>query len=283
MTTSELNQSPRASIDWRGHIARSRAAAPPLFWVGAVMLALSVMVATLGQFDVRQFQGVGVWVKPWKFLVSTGVYLLTLALFMSWLSRAALRTRTANYVVWVAVTTGVFEVAYVALKASQGAASHFNISTRLDATMYSLMGVGAVFLISASLALAVLLARRSDYALSPHAKLAIVLGLIMTFVLGSTFGGYMSAQAAGHWVGGVRTDAGGVPVMNWSRTGGDLRVAHFLGVHAMHFVPAFALLLTILGASTAWAKRAIWAFAALFTALCIWTLAEARAGRSIWP
>lgn len=278
-----LDTQKRQPIRFGDLIDQTRRAAPPLFWVGLAMLALSMLAVLMAQLDPRVFQGVNVWVKPWKFLVSTGVYLLTLALFMSWLSKDALNTRAARYVVWAAVLTGIFEVVYVALRAAQGVGSHFNLSTRFDANMYTAMGVGAVLLISASLVLGVLIARSKTYETSPNTKLAIVLGLVMTFVLGTAFGCYMSAQVGGHWVGGVRSDAGGVPVMNWSRTGGDLRVAHFFGVHAMHFIPGFAMLLGVTQAPAHWAKRAIWAFAALFTALCVWTLNEARAGRSIWP
>lgn len=258
---------------------RLRQTSAPLFWVGVVMLALSVLLLALMLVDARQFQGVSVWSKPWKFLVSTGSYLLTLALFMVWLPRWALQTRTARYVVWVAVASGIFEVAYIAWQGALGEGSHFNTASRFHAWMYSLMGVGAVLLASAALALGILIARTKDYKLPPALKLAIVLGLIATFVLGTGFGGYLSAQRAGHWVGGALTDAGGLPVFNWSRSGGDLRVAHFFGIHAMHFIPAFAAVLAVTGAGQAAARRAVWGFTALFTALCIWTFVQATRGQ----
>lgn len=263
--------------------ARLRHTSPPLFWVGLAMLAVSLLTLALMLVDARQFQGVSVWSKPWKFQVSTGTYLLTLALFMAWLPRAALQTRLARYVVWVAVLSGIFEVAYVALQGGLGQASHFNLASRFHAWMYTLMGVGAVLLTSASLVLSILIARTQAYALHSALKLAIVLGLFISFVLGTGFGGYMSAQSGGHWVGGAATDAGGLPVFNWSRSGGDLRVAHFFGIHAMHFIPAFGAVLAMASARQSVARPAVWGFAALFTALCTWTFVQATRGQPFLP
>jgi hypothetical protein len=274
-STFEINGNPTLGE----RVLRLRRTSPPLFWVGLAMLAMSLLTLALMLVDARQFQGVSVWSKPWKFQVSTGSYLLTLALFMVWLPRSALHTRTARYVVWVAVASGIFEVGYIAWQGALGQGSHFNTASRFHAWMYSLMGVGAVLLASAALALGILIARSKDYKLPPALKLAIVLGLIATFVLGTGFGGYLSAQRAGHWVGGTLTDAGGLPVFNWSRSGGDLRVAHFFGIHAMHFIPAFGAVLAVTGAGQAAARRAVWVFVAVFTVQCIWTFVQATRGQ----
>jgi hypothetical protein len=42
----------------------------------------------------------------------------------------------------------------------------------------------------------------------------------------------------------------GLWLMKWSRDGGDLRVAHFFGIHAMQVLPMFAALLP-----RAWSAR----------------------------
>jgi hypothetical protein len=264
--------------------ARIQKTTAPLYWVGLALLLVSLPTLALTLLDSRQLQGVSVWLKPFKFQLSTGVYLLTLALFMVWLPASALRTKTARFVVWAAVLAGLFEVGYITWQGSQGAASHFNTQTPFLATMYTLMGVGAVILASASLALGILIARNRAYSLPPAMTLAIVLGLVLTFVMGTGFGGYLSAQRAGHWVGGVLSDSGGLPLVKWSRSGGDLRVAHFFGIHAMHFIPAFAFALQFAGlkqmtqVTQKSAVRAVWIFAITFTAFCTWTFIQARQG-----
>jgi hypothetical protein len=264
--------------------ARIQKTAAPLYWVGLALLLVSIPTLALTFLDGRQLQGVSVWLKPFKFQLSTGVYLLTLALYMAWLPAAALRTKTARYVVWAAVVSGLFEVGYITWQGSQGAPSHFNTQTPLLATMYTLMGIGAVVLASAALVLGILIARNRDYGLPAAVKLAVVLGLILTFAIGTGFGGYLSAQRAGHWVGGVLSDSGGLPLVKWSRSGGDLRVAHFFGIHAMHFIPAFAFALHLAGSmrmrqtTQKRAVQAVWIFAIAFTGFCIWTFIQARLG-----
>jgi hypothetical protein len=257
---------------------RMQKASAPLFWVGLALLLMALATLALTGIDARQFQGVSVWLKPFKFQLSTGVYLLTLVLLMSWLPAQAQQSRTARYVVWSAVIAALFEVAYITWQGGQGLASHFNTQTPFLATMYTLMGVGAVALASASLVLGVLIARTGAYSLPPALKLAAVLGLVLTFVIGTGFGGYLSAQRTGHWVGGLLSDSGGLPLVKWSRSGGDLRVAHFFGIHAMHFIPAFALALGVARVPQASAVRAVWIFAFVFTAFCVWTFVQARNG-----
>jgi hypothetical protein len=257
---------------------RVQKASALLFWVGLALLALSIPTLALTLLDSRQLHGVSVWLKPFKFQLSTGVYLLTLALFMVWLPAAALRTKTARYVVWAAVISGLFEVAYITWQGSQGLASHFNTQTPFSSAMYTLMGVGAVVLASASLVLGILVARSRNYELPAALKLAVVLGLILTFVIGTGFGGYLSAQRAGHWVGGVLSDSGGLPLVKWSRSGGDLRVAHFFGIHAMHFIPAFAFTLHLAAFTQARGVQAVWIFAIAFTVFCACTFVQALRG-----
>jgi hypothetical protein len=146
----------------------------------------------------------------------------------------------------VAAAAGLFEVTYITLQAARGEASHYNVGDPFHAAMYGLMGVAAVALTGCALALGLALARTGGEGAAvplPRPYLhSVALGLVLTFVLGAGAGAVLST-GDGHWIGGARTDAGGVPLFGWSRTGGDLRVAHFLGMHAMHVLPALGALL----------------------------------------
>ena len=259
--------------------ARMQAGSPALYVVGIAMLLMAAMTLVLAWLDPRLFQGVSTWAKPLKFQLSTGVYLLTLAWFMAWLPDDKRHTRLGRYVVFSAVSAGIFEVAYITWQGAFGLASHYNYAPGFYSTMYTLMGVGAVILTTASLALAVLIARSPAYALPRAIKHAVVLGLVLTFVLGTGFGSYLGAQRTGHWVGGALTDAGGLPLLNWTRTGGDLRVAHFFGIHAMHFVPAIAALAAAARLPGARHIASAWLVAASFSGLTVWTFVQAAQGK----
>lgn len=212
---------------------------PLLARTALAMVLLAIPAAVLTQIDPRLLDGVSVWTKPFKFLLSLGVYLGTLAWFYGLLPGEVRRSPGGRWLAWVAVVTATFEVAYISLQAARGEASHFNTATPFTAAMYSLMGVGAVTLSACSPWLAVLVARHNRDGVY---RQSVILGLWLTFLLGAVGGMYMGSQT-GHWVGGTASDAGGLPLFGWSRDGGDLRVAHFLGIHAMQILPLAGWLL----------------------------------------
>jgi hypothetical protein len=68
----------------------------------------------------------------------------------------------------------------------------------------------------------------------------IVLGLLF-FIIFLLTGGLMVGLLK-HTVGGL--DGGpGLPVVNWSTQYGDLRIAHFIGIHSLQVLPLFGTIL----------------------------------------
>ena len=114
--------------------------------------------------------------------------------------------------------------------------------------MYALMGVSAVLLVGTTLPLAWEIGRRPAAGLRPDFVAAVVIGLVLTFVLGGGLGGYMSSQP-GHSVG---AEGGHVPMFGWNRSGGDLRVAHFMGIHAQQAIPILLALAAPLATRLRW-------------------------------
>ncbi len=210
---------------------------------GAGIVLIVAMAPTLFAYIVeeRTLYGINVWTKPLKFQSSVALYFLTLAWFWDYLSPRLRMARAVHALAVTIAATGILEVVYISLQSSRGVASHFNELTEIEALLFKLMGLGAVLMTAGSLVLALLIVRSGRGLLSPTFRASVIAGLVLTFVLG-TGAGIAIATNGGHWVGGVHADSGGLPIFGWARDGGDLRVAHFLGIHAMQVLPAFALI-----------------------------------------
>lgn len=239
--------------------------------LGAVAMALQIV-------DPRTLaSGVNIWVKPAKFFISVSVFALTAAWFMGYVrpDRRASGLMRATAIALVA--SGTFELAYIVFQAGRGLESHFNVGTPFHAIMYALMGVGAVILTATTIPLAWEIARRPAPGLQRSFVAAVAIGLVLTFALGGMLGGYMSSQA-GHAVGQA---GGGVPLFGWNRLGGDLRVAHFLGIHAEQAIPLFAAAVAGASANIRW--LAVLGGSAAYAALTLGTFFQAVAGRALLP
>ena len=207
----------------------------------AVLVALA-MLPLLGALalDTRLLQGINVWVKPLKFHAALFVYLVTLAFFVRFASTAVTDRPWWRWHERIVIVAVVLELIWIGGAASLGVASHFNYSTSLWSAIYSVMGVAAVILTSASTTLAWAIHRHPAGNLSPAVRTGLVWGLALTLPLTLITAGTLSGMGT-HWIGGTASDAAGLWLMGWSRDGGDLRVAHFLATHAMHFIPLAAL------------------------------------------
>ncbi len=226
-------------------------ASRPLTATGVLMLAAFIPSVAGIFLDSRIITGAPAWLKPAKFAISTAIYAFTLAWVFTYLPAWP---RLKSIVGWITALVLVLEVAIIDLQAWRGTTSHFNVSTPLDAALFSIMGVAIAILWLAMIAVAVALFRQpfEDRAMG----WALRLGLLIT-VFGAATGGVMvsptSAQlerarlthempiSGAHTVGAP--DGGpGMPGTGWSREHGDLRVPHFVGLHAFQILPIFAWL-----------------------------------------
>ncbi|MBR0667323.1 hypothetical protein GXW71_23400 [Roseomonas hellenica] len=220
---------------------------PLLARAGWASLALLLLCLAAMTVDARLINGVSVWTKPAKFAASFVVWFWTLAWAWGVLEPAAQRGATARLVLWGTLAAAWFEMGWITLRGALGQPSHF-ATDPLGDVMYQLMGAGAVTLVALAATLGVLVLRRGDATRQARGWIfAIGWGLVLTGILGGLTGATISGAGTSH-IGGMPSDAANLPPFYWSRNGGDLRIAHFLGVHAMQALPALALLLP--GAST---------------------------------
>lgn len=239
---------------------------------GMVMLAALIPAALAAWLDPRTLGGVDVWAKPMKFMAAIGLYALTLAWLIGELPHKRRRTPLLRATVWTAVATGAFEAVYITWQGAVGQPSHFNTSTPFHTAMFILMGMAALLFTATSLPVAHQLWRHAD-GMAPAYRLGAVLGLLLTFAAGAGVGVAISAHG-GPLVGAAAGP--GLPLTGWSVTGGDLRVAHFLGVHAQQVLPLVGYLLGVAGGRHASAAVAL--ATAAYLGLVGLALARAYAG-----
>jgi len=211
---------------------------PDLVASAALFLAFLIPTLLAYAMDDRVLAGVNVWLKPLKFEASLSLYFLTLAWFFPLTDLGFRASRLGRFVVWGAIIPSSGELAYIVFRAAQGQASHFNAATPTAAALYALMGIGAIILTSASAVLAWGVYRAKNRETNPTYRFAAIIGLALTAVLG-IFQGLILGGSPGHSVGTAVANDVMVPVMGWSRTIGDLRVSHFLAIHAEQVIPAF--------------------------------------------
>ncbi len=101
--------------------------------------------------------------------------------------------------------------------------------------LFGIMGSTIVVLWLATLAIALRFLREPGR--DRAAGLAIRLGLVVGLL--GLLEGFVMVAVNGHNVG--LPDGGpGLPLVGWSTVGGDLRIAHFVGMHALQLLPLLA-------------------------------------------
>lgn len=257
------------------HPARLYAAAT----VGFLALVPPTVFALL--VDDRLRYGVAIWVKPIKFEVSLAVFFATLAVCARWLPAATAGGRGHGALATCVVAATAVEMAWILGAAALGTGSHFNQSTPVAAALFALAGVLAVGFTAATAVYGVAIWRSPEGPRSPALRFGVAAGLVLTFALTVVFAATM-ARNGSHLVPAGGSDAGGLPGMGWSRTVGDLRVAHFFGTHAMQAVPAVALVAAALMPPRP-ATAATAAFAVAWLAFSVAVFVQALAGQPFLP
>ncbi|MCU0830122.1 MAG: hypothetical protein MUC58_01145 [Rhizobiaceae bacterium] len=197
-----------------------------------LLMALIPLYAAMA-LDGRTFDGESPWLKPVKFHYALSIYLISLAFFARYLPPAMRGHRLWGMFSVIVCLAVIGEVLWLSAAAMQNTASHFNTTEPLFVRLYPVMGVLAVTLTLPSLIMGIAIGRNKDSGLEPALRVAIALGLGLTFFSTVVVAGYLSS-GTGHAVGVSTRD---LWLLGWSRDAGDLRVAHFFATHALHGVP----------------------------------------------
>ncbi len=239
-----------------------------LAWVGWIHIFALLLAVGLSTSDGRQILDLNAWVKPIKFLISAIAFLWTIA----WFSRFVQASKALLVISAGVAIVMLLENGLIGMQAARGVTSHFNRSTPFDDFVFSLMG--CLILINTLLVAWFLWLIDAPF-LNRVYLLAIRLGLLM-FLIGSIQGGLLLANKA-HTVG--MPDGGpGLPFVNWSTKGGDLRIAHFLGLHGLQIIPLVGWVLSRSNGSKSFQMAALIGFSVGYLGAFVVTVVQALHG-----
>ncbi|MDR6906400.1 hypothetical protein J2X63_002086 [Agromyces sp. 3263] len=276
MTTS-LATPPRLSSPRPSTAAVARA----VLAAGAGLSAAAFVIAIVGLVvDQTVITGAPAWMKPAKFAFSIAVFLLTLRWILSYVRGHDRLLAVLGTVITVAL---VAEIALVEMQVLRGTTSHYNEATDFDAAVFYAMGGIVSLVVIATIAAGVLALRQRglDPGLATGLRWGIgisVLGMLSALAMIFNTGWN---DSGGHTVGAADGGAG-MPITGWSLEHGDLRIGHFVGLHALQLLPllAWALLRwTRLDATTR--ARLLAVAGATYTAVVLLVIWQAMRGQSV--
>lgn len=239
---------------------------PPLFYFGTLCWLFALLLLIPLYTSKTQVLGINAWIKPIKFFLSSAIFAWSMAWFLAYLPASI----QINIYTWVVILVLAFELIYISVQASLGQLSHFNISTSFHSTMFGLMGL-AISIMTLWTGYIALLFFVEPVSLPAPYLWGIRLGLLV-FVIFAFQGGIMGSKLA-HTVGA--SDGGeGYAFVNWSKRHGDLRIAHFLGMHALQILPFCAYYLFK-------DSRSVIGFSAIYFLLVSFSLIQALLGKPL--
>lgn len=255
------------------HIFNTVKKESPILYTIVLLHFVLALVCIGGIFiDDRMLAGISVWIKPLKFWISGGIYIMTLGFFMT---KYPYSRRKKNIINNIVSWSLLLEVGIIFYQATRGVRSHYNQESLFDGLLFAAMGI----LIAINVVIMALLAfdaARLKLKVAKPIQIAIFMGWIV-IIAGSWIGGQMISQMA-HNVG-IADGGEGLPILNWSTISGDLRVAHFVALHGIQIIPLFAWMLVKKWNTTTKNKIiAVITFGLLFAACIAYVFYQAKQG-----
>lgn len=222
-----------------------------LFWLMVTTTVLGLIGMAV---DPRTVLSQSNWAKTTKFSISLVLYSST----MLWIfGYDTLRPRLSRFILSASAYILIFEMTLIIFQGARAVPMHFNNTTSFDATLFAVMGVTITLLwFVNALGVAVLAVQRvPSQALAWSLRLGLIiaiLGMLEGFLMTGPTSPQSALLAAGqhtdmigaHTVGGP--DGGPrLPLLGWSTTHGDLRIAHFVGLHGLQVIPLLGLFLML--------------------------------------
>ena len=216
-------------------------------------IALIPFVLLALWLDPVTITGVNGWIKPLKFLISTAVYTGTLFWLLSYVQGWR---RFIQLTAWFVGLALIIENSLIIVQVLRGTSSHFNVSTAFDGAVFSVMGtlISILAVLNLVIAIRLIFQKMQDRVFAWSLRLGLlttVAGMMVAFLMTSPTNAQLAKAhqtgqmpiSGAHSVG-VEDGGRGLPLVGWSTEGGDLRIPHFVGLHALQVIPLVGWLLT---------------------------------------
>lgn len=229
----------------------------PLTLFSLIMAGFTLVTLVALAVDERVIVGQPAWLKPVKFGISLATYTLSIAWMLGFVrSERPWVQKAVKLFTWIVIGVATAEIVPITMQVLRGTTSHFNVATPFDAAVVAVMGVSITVFWVANFVLAGILFRQPFE--NPALGWSIRLGLLIA-IIGMGLGYLMTVptphQIASWEAGapvtvigahsvGVPDGGPGLPVTGWSTEGGDMRIPHFVGLHALQIIPWIGLFIT---------------------------------------
>lgn len=238
-----------------------------LFYFGLINGIAALFFLLLAYTTSNMLNGVNAWFKPFKFASSVTLYCWAMLWYCHYLKN--FNVALFN---WTIIITLGFEVVYIAFRAGRNELSHYNMGTPLSGALFSVMALAATIVALYTGYVALLFFTGSFPELPVYYVWAIRFALLLFAVF--ALEGFAMGARLSHSVGGS-DDSFGIPIVNWSKKFGDLRIAHFIGMHALQILPVLAFYVLK-------NTKAVFFVTALYTLLAVFTLVQALRGTPLF-
>jgi hypothetical protein len=235
-----------------------------LFYYGVVCIVLALLFFVLSKTTTTQVYGVNAWLKPFKFALSTFLFAWAMAWYCHYL--VDFNQPLFN---WSVILLLGFEIVYIAIMAGNGEISHYNTSSPLHASLFSMMALAATLVTLYTAFVGIQFFTQSFPQLPSYYLWAIRLSILIFVVF--SFEGFAMGSRLSHTVGAMN-DNSNLWILGWSKTVGDLRVSHFIGMHALQVLPVLSYHLIKNTKGTV-------VVALLYGVLAVFTLVQALQGK----
>ncbi len=223
----------------RGFFRELDATDPVLSRLGWALLLVVPVFAALAMFIPAGSAAVNPWIKPIKFSMSFSTFASTISVLLLALRIPKWQLTVVRRAIAASVALEILSLASQAWRSAYHLSGHSLIDSSL-AQMTNSMVMVNTGIVCWMLALFCVNRVHTDKIDRP--MVSAIRYSIVIFLAGNAIGGYMLARGS-HTVG-VADGGPGLPFVNWSVIGGDLRIAHFIAIHAIQIVPLFAYILS---------------------------------------